>query len=29
MSPADFSKFIVEDTEKWAKIIQAANIRMD
>ena len=29
MTPADFGKFIVEDTEKWRKIIQAANIRMD
>jgi tripartite-type tricarboxylate transporter receptor subunit TctC len=29
MSPADFGKFIVEDTDKWRKIIQAANIRMD
>jgi tripartite-type tricarboxylate transporter receptor subunit TctC len=29
MTPSDFGKFIVEDTEKWRKIIQAANIRMD
>ena len=29
MSPADFGRFIVEDTEKWRIIIQAANIRMD
>jgi hypothetical protein len=28
-SPADFGKFIVEDTEKWGKVIQAANIRVD
>jgi tripartite-type tricarboxylate transporter receptor subunit TctC len=26
MTPADFGKFVVEDTEKWRKIIQAANI---
>ena len=27
MSPADFGKFIAEDTEKWAKVIRAANIK--
>ncbi len=26
MSPADFGRFVVEDTEKWGKIIRAANI---
>ncbi len=26
MTPGDFSKFVVEDTEKWSKIIRAANI---
>jgi tripartite-type tricarboxylate transporter receptor subunit TctC len=26
MSPADFGKFIAEDTEKWGKVIRAANI---
>jgi tripartite-type tricarboxylate transporter receptor subunit TctC len=26
MTAADFSKFVVEDTEKWGKIIRAANI---
>ena len=26
-SPADFSKYIVADTEKWAKVIRAANIK--
>jgi tripartite-type tricarboxylate transporter receptor subunit TctC len=26
-SPADFGKFVVEYTEKWAKVIRAANIR--
>jgi len=29
MTPADFGKFIFEDTEKWGKIIQEANIRVD
>ena len=29
MTPADFGKLIFEDTEKWGKIIQAANIRVD
>jgi tripartite-type tricarboxylate transporter receptor subunit TctC len=28
-SPADFGKVIVEDTEKWAKVIEAANINME
>jgi tripartite-type tricarboxylate transporter receptor subunit TctC len=27
--PADFRKFIAEDTEKWAKVIRAANIRAE
>jgi tripartite-type tricarboxylate transporter receptor subunit TctC len=26
-SPAEFGKFIAADTEKWAKVIRAANIR--
>ena len=26
-SPADFAKFIAEDTEKWGKVIRAANIK--
>ena len=26
-SPADFRKFIADETEKWAKVIQAANIK--
>jgi tripartite-type tricarboxylate transporter receptor subunit TctC len=26
-SPADFGKLIVEETEKWAKVIKAANIK--
>ena len=28
-SPADFSKLIVDETEKWAKVIRAANIKSD
>jgi tripartite-type tricarboxylate transporter receptor subunit TctC len=28
-SPADFSKLIAEDTEKWAKVIRAGNIKPD
>jgi tripartite-type tricarboxylate transporter receptor subunit TctC len=28
-SPAEFGKFIVEYTEKWAKVIQAANIKAE
>jgi tripartite-type tricarboxylate transporter receptor subunit TctC len=28
-SPADFGKFIADDTEKWAKVIRAANIKQD
>jgi tripartite-type tricarboxylate transporter receptor subunit TctC len=27
MTPADFGKFIVAETEKWAKVIRAANIK--
>ena len=26
-SPSDFSKLIAEETEKWAKVIRAANIK--
>jgi tripartite-type tricarboxylate transporter receptor subunit TctC len=28
-SPADFGKLIAEDTEKWAKVIRAANIKSE
>src|SRR5262249_12634246 len=28
-SPADFGKLIADETEKWAKVIRAANIRPD
>jgi tripartite-type tricarboxylate transporter receptor subunit TctC len=27
LSPADFGKFIAEETEKWGKVIRAANIK--
>jgi tripartite-type tricarboxylate transporter receptor subunit TctC len=26
-SPSDFGKFIADETEKWGKVIQAANIK--
>jgi tripartite-type tricarboxylate transporter receptor subunit TctC len=29
LSPADFKKFIAAETEKWAKVIKAANIKAD
>jgi tripartite-type tricarboxylate transporter receptor subunit TctC len=29
MTPAEFGRFVAEDTEKWGKVIRAANIRMD
>ena len=28
-SPADFGKFIADETEKWGKVIRAANIKPD
>jgi hypothetical protein len=28
-SPADFGKLIRDETEKWAKVIRAANIKVD
>jgi tripartite-type tricarboxylate transporter receptor subunit TctC len=28
-SPADFGKLIADDTEKWAKLIQAAGIKAE
>lgn len=28
-SPADFGKLIADDTEKWGKVIRAANIKVD
>jgi tripartite-type tricarboxylate transporter receptor subunit TctC len=29
LSPADFGKLIAEETEKWAKVIRAANIKAE
>ena len=29
MTPADFGKFIAEDTEKWGKVIRADNIKVE
>src|SRR5262245_17923216 len=29
LSPADFGKLIADETEKWAKVVRAANIRPD
>ena len=29
LSPADFGKLIVEDTEKWAKVIKAASVKVE
>jgi tripartite-type tricarboxylate transporter receptor subunit TctC len=29
LSPADFGKFIADETEKWAKVIRAANIKAE
>jgi tripartite-type tricarboxylate transporter receptor subunit TctC len=28
-SPADFGKFIVDETEKWGNVVKAANIKVD
>ena len=28
-SPADFGKLIADETEKWGKVIRAANIKLD
>jgi hypothetical protein len=28
-SPVDFGKFIADETEKWARVIQAANIKAE
>jgi tripartite-type tricarboxylate transporter receptor subunit TctC len=28
-SPADFEKLIADETEKWGKVIRAANIRAE
>jgi hypothetical protein len=28
-SPADFGKLIADETEKWGKVVRAANIKAD
>jgi tripartite-type tricarboxylate transporter receptor subunit TctC len=28
-SPAEFGKFITDETEKWGKVIRAANIKLE
>jgi hypothetical protein len=28
-SPTDFGKLIAEETEKWGKVVRAANIKAD
>jgi hypothetical protein len=29
LSPVDFAKLITDETEKWGKVIRAANIKAD
>jgi hypothetical protein len=29
LSPADFGRLIAEETEKWGKVVRAANIKPD
>jgi hypothetical protein len=29
MGPAEFGKLLADDTEKWAKVIRSADIKMD
>jgi hypothetical protein len=29
VSPADFGRLIAEETEKWGKVIRAANIKAE
>jgi len=28
-SPADFGKLLADETEKWAKVVRAANIKAE
>jgi tripartite-type tricarboxylate transporter receptor subunit TctC len=28
-SPADFSKLIADETQKWAKVVRTANVKVD
>ena len=29
LSPAEFGKLLIHDTEKWAEVIRAANIKAE
>jgi hypothetical protein len=29
MSPAEFGKFLADETGKWAKVVKFANIKLD
>jgi hypothetical protein len=29
MTPAEFGKLVADETEKWAKVVRAANISVD
>jgi hypothetical protein len=29
MAPAEFERFIAEETEKWGKVIRVANIKLE
>ena len=29
LSPAEFGKFVADETEKWAKVVRAANINAE
>ena len=29
MTPAEFGKLVADETEKWAKVIQTANIKVE
>jgi hypothetical protein len=29
MSPAEFGKLVADETEKWAKIVKAANLSVE
>jgi hypothetical protein len=29
MAPAEFGKLVADETEKWAKVIRAANIKVE
>jgi hypothetical protein len=29
MNPAAFAKFVAEDTDKWAKVVQFAGVKLE